>query len=115
MMCGGGQVHAGTRGCSAGSGAFWLPRAFVFLLGDDVKMEKVECKFAEVAHTQGLPFGRACVAFRERSFEGFPTFPMLHTSHRRLFLGRCCPRTSSIRMATHTSLCCTSGGSCSLL
>lgn len=68
----------------------------VVLLGDDVRLlsrgwaDQIEAQFREVAARTGLPFGVGCVCFRDRSFEVFPTFPVIHRSHFDVF-GRLLP------------------------
>lgn len=68
------------------------------LLGDDVEMldgawqKDVEECFAAVAAERGLPFGCACVAIRDLSYEVFPTFPVLHRWHLDAFGGELLPR-----------------------
>jgi hypothetical protein len=70
---------------------------FFVLLGDDVHMldeawqEDVEHCFVQVAERTGLPFGLACVALRDVSFEAFSTFPCLHRTHIEIFHGRLFP------------------------
>lgn len=57
------------------------------LLGDDVEMltdgwqADVEECFGEIARERALPYGCACVALRDVSFECFPTFPVVHRFH----------------------------------
>jgi hypothetical protein len=66
---------------------------FMLLVGDDVRFlspgwkREVEAQFEQVATRTGLPFGTACVAFRDDTFPVFPTFPVVHSSHLRLFGG----------------------------
>ena len=68
------------------------------LLGDDVELldnawqEDVEARFEEVAIERGLPFGCACVAIRDRSYEVFPTFPVIHRDHLEAFDGELFPK-----------------------
>ncbi|KAJ1630663.1 hypothetical protein T492DRAFT_1116365 [Pavlovales sp. CCMP2436] len=71
---------------------------FFVLLGDDVHLfpnggwqDDVEGCFAQVAEHTGLPFGVACVAIRDSTFENFPTFPVLHKSHLDIFGGHLFP------------------------
>jgi hypothetical protein len=60
---------------------------FTVLLGDDVVLRdggwksKIESTFELLAQERQLPFGAACVAFNDRSFPGFPTFPVVHKFH----------------------------------
>ncbi len=64
---------------------------FIVLLGDDVVLmdegwqDSIEAKFREIAELNSLPFGAASVAFNDLSFEGFPTFPVVHRWHFRTF------------------------------
>lgn len=66
---------------------------FAVLVGDDVRFltrgwkEEVEASFARAAARSGLPYGAACVAFRDVTFPVFPTFPVVHRSHLRVFGG----------------------------
>jgi hypothetical protein len=60
---------------------------FILLLGDDIVLldndwqRRIVAKFREIAITTGLPFGAACVAMKDISFPGFPTFPVVHRWH----------------------------------
>lgn len=64
---------------------------FVVLLGDDVKLHtsgwkrSIEACFASIHQKSGLPFGAACIAFNDRAFPGFPTFPVIHRLHFTIF------------------------------
>jgi glycosyltransferase involved in cell wall biosynthesis len=64
---------------------------FVVLLGDDVRLldrgwqERIVRRFHDIAEKEGLPFGAACVAMKDLSFPGFPTFPVLHRWHLQHF------------------------------
>lgn len=64
---------------------------FTLLLGDDVIIESngwqdsIEKKFESIANQRSLPYGAACVAFMDRSFPGFPTFPVIHRWHFEVF------------------------------
>jgi glycosyltransferase involved in cell wall biosynthesis len=64
---------------------------FMLLVGDDVRFltrdwkTEVEKQFAAVATRRQLPYGTACVAFRDVTFPVFPTFPVIHRSHFRTF------------------------------
>ncbi len=66
---------------------------FTLLVGDDVRFRtpgwkrEVEAQFERVAARTGLPYGTACVAFRDETFPVFPTFPVVHSSHLLLFGG----------------------------
>lgn len=44
------------------------------------------------AQRSGLPFGAACVAFRDQAFPVFPTFPVLHRFHLEAFGGELLPQ-----------------------
>lgn len=65
--------------------------AFVLLIGDDVCFltpgwkEEIEGQFAAVARRTGLPYGAACVAFRDVAYPCFPTFPVMHRIHWHVF------------------------------
>lgn len=64
---------------------------FLVLLGDDIKLldagwqERVACKFQNISNITGLPLGAACVAVKDMSFPGFPTFPVVHRWHMKHF------------------------------
>jgi len=64
---------------------------FVTLLGDDVRFltrgwkAEVEKHFADISNRRQLPYGTGCVAFRDVTFPVFPTFPVIHRSHFRIF------------------------------
>mmetsp|Transcript_7212 Transcript_7212/g.10150 ORF Transcript_7212/g.10150 Transcript_7212/m.10150 type:complete len:1017 (-) Transcript_7212:189-3239(-) len=64
---------------------------FIVLLGDDVELctngwkNEIESTFLSVSQTTGLPFGIACVAFRDENYAAFPTFPVLHCTHLHVF------------------------------
>ncbi|CAM9444379.1 unnamed protein product, partial [Heterosigma akashiwo] len=64
---------------------------FVVLLGDDVQLmtkgwkQVVEQKFRNISDQMSLPFGLACVAFRDQAFPCFPTFPVVHKLHVDIF------------------------------
>ena len=64
---------------------------FVVLLGDDVVLldkgwqHRIVNKFHAIAKSTGLPFGAACVALRDVTFPGFPTFPVMHRWHIEKF------------------------------
>mmetsp|Transcript_2598 Transcript_2598/g.5938 ORF Transcript_2598/g.5938 Transcript_2598/m.5938 type:complete len:1000 (-) Transcript_2598:117-3116(-) len=64
---------------------------FFVLLGDDIELQsrgwkhEIEDTFRRISSAQRLPFGIGCVAFRDESFEVFPTFPVLHRMHLQIF------------------------------
>lgn len=64
---------------------------FFVLLGDDVELRSpgwktnIEEEFRGIAHRRELPFGIGCVAFRDTSFNVFPTFPVMHRRHFDVF------------------------------
>jgi hypothetical protein len=65
--------------------------SFLILVGDDVRFltrgwkNEIEMHFQRISRETGLPFGAACVAFRDRTFPVFPTFPVIHRSHYSVF------------------------------
>lgn len=64
---------------------------FTLLVGDDVHFlspgwkSEIEAQFADIAARRCMPFGAACVAFRDETFPVFPTFPVIHRSHFSTF------------------------------
>lgn len=64
---------------------------FLLLLGDDVILRdsgwqhRVAVLFEQIKEETGLPYGAACVALRDKSFPGFPTFPVVHRWHVQRF------------------------------
>ena len=64
---------------------------FTLLFGDDVILrvpgwqDSIEKRFASIAHRRKLPYGAACVAFLDKSFPGFPTFPVINKWHFQAF------------------------------
>eukprot|EP00554_Chaetoceros_debilis_P016839 CAMPEP_0194127360 /NCGR_PEP_ID=MMETSP0150-20130528/60480_1 /TAXON_ID=122233 /ORGANISM="Chaetoceros debilis, Strain MM31A-1" /LENGTH=954 /DNA_ID=CAMNT_0038821281 /DNA_START=524 /DNA_END=3385 /DNA_ORIENTATION=+ len=73
-------------------------RDFIVLFGDDIllldngwKRNIEECFTAIQSNNPDLPFGAACVAFNDISFRGFPTFPVIHRFHMKVF-GRLLPK-----------------------
>ena len=70
---------------------------FFILLGDDVEMlhddwqTDVEECFEDVATKRNIPYGCACVALRDSTFECFPTFPVMHRFHLEAFRGELFP------------------------
>jgi hypothetical protein len=71
--------------------AFASGATLAVLLGDDVVLDSpgwapaVWAAFHAIAADTGLPLGFACVAFADDCFPGFPTFPVLHRTHREVF------------------------------
>lgn len=61
------------------------------LFGDDVILQTnnwkqlIETSFSDIANSTGLPYGCGCVAFKDISFPGFPTFPVIHRFHFTTF------------------------------
>ena len=64
---------------------------FIVLFGDDVVLvdkewkQHIETRFKEIADSTKLDFGTGCVAFTDISFQGFPTFPVVHRTHLERF------------------------------
>ncbi|KAJ7505295.1 NAD-dependent epimerase/dehydratase [Mycena galericulata] len=58
---------------------------YFVLMGDDIVLE--DEAFGSVAKDQGVPFGFGCVAFTDCTFEGMPTFPIVHRVHLDIFGG----------------------------
>ncbi|KAJ7175891.1 hypothetical protein C8R46DRAFT_73263 [Mycena filopes] len=71
--------------------------SYFALMGDDVTLEdedwmlRFHNKFAEIAHTEGVPLGFGCVAFTDSTFRGMPTFPVVHRTHMDIFQGTVVP------------------------
>lgn len=67
------------------------------LLGDDIEFKtrnwssKIEQRFRDLAHERSMPLGATCVAFHDQSFPGFPTFPVVHAYHLKVFDGLLLP------------------------
>jgi hypothetical protein len=68
------------------------------LLGDDLQvspkrtwMQNVEKTFHSIAKSLGVAPGFGCVALNDRSFKGFPTFPVVHRTHMNIFDGQIFP------------------------
>jgi nucleoside-diphosphate-sugar epimerase/GT2 family glycosyltransferase len=70
---------------------------FMVLLGDDVElkdegwMREICVEFEKLASSSGATFGFGCIAFRDISFPGMPTFPILHRTHMEIFNGEVIP------------------------
>lgn len=64
---------------------------FFVLIGDDVRFcssnwkKEIELKFIGLSSARNLPFGVGCIAFRDESFNVFPTFPVMHRIHLQIF------------------------------
>ncbi|CAE8681191.1 unnamed protein product [Polarella glacialis] len=64
---------------------------FFVLFGDDIELrtegwkQEIEQQFVAISKRYNLPFGIACVAFRDEAFPVFPTFPVLHRLHLEIF------------------------------
>lgn len=76
----------------------WQEGADYFvLMGDDVTlhtvgwMSTVHRAFLSMAQETGTPFGLGCVAFKDTTFPGMPTFPVVHRTHMEIFDGRVVP------------------------
>lgn len=60
---------------------------FIVLLGDDIKLldlnwqRRIEKRFLKIENRTGLPLGAGCVAMNDITFDGFPTFPVVHRWH----------------------------------
>jgi hypothetical protein len=67
---------------------------YFVLWGDDIKtlernwVSKVHERFCEY-YKRGFPEGFGCVALRDITSPGFPTFPVVHRRHIKLFGGFC--------------------------
>ncbi|KAJ6559165.1 NAD-dependent epimerase/dehydratase [Mycena vulgaris] len=67
--------------------------SYFVLMGDDVIlkdkgwMTQFHAAFANIASSQGVPLGFGCVAFTDSTFEGMPTFPIVHRTHLDIFGG----------------------------
>ena len=65
--------------------------SFFVLVGDDVRFltngwkREIEQQFLIISRRTGLPYGAACVAFRDVKFPVFPTFPVIHRRHFGIF------------------------------
>ncbi|KAJ6585016.1 NAD-dependent epimerase/dehydratase [Mycena capillaripes] len=70
---------------------------YMVLMGDDVTLEDngwmthFHAAFTEMANRQGVPLGFGCVAFTDSTFEGMPTFPVVHRTHLDIFDGTVVP------------------------
>ncbi|KAI5829220.1 glycosyltransferase family 2 protein [Schizophyllum commune Tattone D] len=70
---------------------------YYILLGDDVEllstgwMGSVHRAFADLSTTRQVPHGFGCVAFKDKTFAGMPTFPVVHRKHLDMFGGEVIP------------------------
>ena len=70
---------------------------YFVLLGDDVTlhtpgwMSTIHSAFVSISEDVGVPFGLGCVAFKDTSFAGMPTFPVVHRTHMSIFNGQVVP------------------------
>ncbi|KAG8957540.1 hypothetical protein FRC03_010046 [Tulasnella sp. 419] len=70
---------------------------YYVLMGDDVElldegwMSRVHQEFTNISKNEGVPVGFGCVAFKDISFPGMPTFPVLHKTHLDIFEGEVIP------------------------
>lgn len=89
---------------------------FIVLFGDDIILidkgwqTAVVSKFCEIPKINSLPFGAACVALNDTSFEGFPTFPIIHRWHMRTFDTAYYPGNSLTKVEILIYLNCIVGG-----
>jgi nucleoside-diphosphate-sugar epimerase len=92
-----GHVCALWRACARR--AFEAGCDYFVLMGDDIVLEdrgwmsEVEAAFAEISAREGVPLGFGCVAFRDETFPGMPTFPVIHRTHLDIFHGDVIPET----------------------
>jgi glycosyltransferase involved in cell wall biosynthesis len=61
------------------------------VLEDRGWMQDVHSQFALFVQEQHVPFGIGCVAFKDESFPGMPTFPVVHRRHMEIFSGEVVP------------------------
>ncbi|KAL1677899.1 glycosyltransferase family 2 protein [Schizophyllum commune] len=54
-------------------------------------MGSVHCAFADLSTTRQVPHGFGCVAFKDKTFAGMPTFPVVHRKHLDMFGGEVIP------------------------
>lgn len=65
--------------------------SFFLLIGDDVRFTtpdwkpEIEKRFDNISRSRMLPYGVGCVSFRDLSFDVFPTFPVMHVVHLKIF------------------------------
>ncbi|GJE84814.1 NAD-dependent epimerase/dehydratase [Phanerochaete sordida] len=70
---------------------------YFVLMGDDVTlhtpdwMSTIHAAFTEMQEESRTPFGLGCVTFKDTTFPGMPTFPVVHRTHMRIFDGRVVP------------------------
>ncbi|KAK0475493.1 NAD-dependent epimerase/dehydratase [Armillaria novae-zelandiae] len=70
---------------------------YFVLMGDDVEildegwMAKIHSSFLSISRERCTPFGFGCVAFKDLSFPGMPTFPVVHRTHLDIFSGDVIP------------------------
>ncbi|KAG7442613.1 glycosyltransferase family 2 protein [Guyanagaster necrorhizus] len=70
---------------------------YFVLMGDDVEildegwMAKIHSSFISISQEHRTPLGFGCVAFRDLSFPGMPTFPVVHRTHLDIFNGEVIP------------------------
>ena len=70
---------------------------FFVLVGDDVTlhspgwMTTIHETFQSMSEETHLPFGLGCVAFKDTTFPGMPTFPVVHRTHMSMFHGQVVP------------------------
>ncbi|KAJ3291956.1 hypothetical protein HDU79_001886 [Rhizoclosmatium sp. JEL0117] len=64
---------------------------FFVMVGDDVKLETVGwpegvvAEFESLSESKEVPIGFGCVAFKDVTFPGMPTFPVVHKLHFKIF------------------------------
>ncbi|KIY69659.1 glycosyltransferase family 2 protein [Cylindrobasidium torrendii FP15055 ss-10] len=92
-----GHICAMWRQCARQAYADIDNMDYFVLLGDDVKLETdgwmstVHKAFGDIAEERKVPFGFGCVAFKDNSFPGMPTFPVMHRLHLDVFGGEVVP------------------------
>jgi nucleoside-diphosphate-sugar epimerase/glycosyltransferase involved in cell wall biosynthesis len=70
---------------------------YFVLLGDDITLHStdwmgtIDSTFDSISQETGLPFGLGCVAFKDTTFPGMPTFPVVHRTHMSIFHGQVVP------------------------
>lgn len=71
---------------------------YTVLLGDDTVlktpgwMSSFDKAFCELESKRGVPRGFGCIAFSDRCFPGFPTFPVMGRIHLEMFDGEIIPK-----------------------